>query len=86
MIDFEAVCPSLEVAVTVYVCEPVVDVSRCPEPPLVVLVPLLSLQDANPGPPVPSAQEKVVATTCPTAYVPPDAGKLIVAVGAPATV
>ena len=62
-------------------CEPVVEVSRCPEPPLVVLVPLLSLQDTSPGPPVPSAQEKVVTTDCPTAYVPPDGGEVIDARG-----
>jgi hypothetical protein len=39
-----------------------------------------------PGPLAPSEHEKLVGTTWPTLYVPPDAGELIDADGAPATV
>jgi hypothetical protein len=39
-----------------------------------------------PGPSVPSEQLKLVPTTCPTAQVPPDAGLVIDAEGAAATV
>jgi hypothetical protein len=39
-----------------------------------------------PGPDAPSAHEKLLATTCPTAYTPPDAGEVIDAVGAAGTV
>jgi hypothetical protein len=54
------VSPSLELAVTVYVCGPAVWVFRCPLPPPAVLVALLSLQEDSPGPPAPSEHEKVV--------------------------
>ena len=42
------------------------EVSRVPDPPDAVLVPLLSLQEESPGPPVPSVQLKVVVTDWPT--------------------
>ena len=45
-----------------------------------------SRQVAIPGPDAPSEQVKCVATLCLTAYVPPDAGELIAAVGAAAAV
>ena len=48
--------------------------------------PLASLQLLIPGPDAPSAHEKLLATTCPTAYTPPDAGELIDAVGVAGTV
>ena len=52
----------MEVAVTVYVCGPAVVVSRTPAPPLLVLMPSESPQEASPGPPAPSVHEKLVAT------------------------
>ena len=57
------VCPSLLVAVTVYVCAPTVEVSSAPGE----LDPSPSVQDEIPGPSVPSEQLKLVATACPTA-------------------
>jgi hypothetical protein len=48
--------------------------------------PLESLHVLIPGPFVPSVHEKLVATGCPTEYVPPDAGEVIDACGAAATV
>lgn len=56
----------MEVAVTVEVCGPMTEVSRCPLPPRAVLVPAESAQDASPNPPAPSAQQKLVGTACPT--------------------
>ena len=50
------------VAVTVYVKDPVLDVSSIPGEP----DPLTSVHAAIPGPPTDSAQENCVATTCPT--------------------
>jgi hypothetical protein len=49
------------VAVTVYVCEPVVDVSRW----LGELEPLLSVHELSAGPLVPREQLKLVDTACP---------------------
>ena len=57
------VCPSLLVAVTVYVCEPVLDVSSAPGE----LESFESVHDWIPGPSVPSLHEKPVATISPTA-------------------
>jgi hypothetical protein len=54
-------------AVTVYVWAPVVEVSKCPLPPVAVRVPFESSHDDSPGPPVASAQLKLVATTAPSA-------------------
>jgi hypothetical protein len=73
-----AVCPSVLIAVTVKVCAPGVEVSSAPGE----TDPLLSWQDAIPGPTWPSVQLKFVATFWPTAYTPPDAGELTVATGA----
>ena len=42
---------------------------------------LESVQDVSPGPPVPSEQLKLVPTTWPTEYRPPEAGDVILAVG-----
>ena len=48
-------------------CEPVLEVSRWPLPPLLVLVPLLSSHEESPGLPNASLQEKLAETTSPTA-------------------
>jgi hypothetical protein len=63
------------------VCEPVLDVSSWPLPPS---APFESTQDGIAGPPAHGEHEKLVATGCPTAYVPPAAGEEIEADGAPA--
>jgi hypothetical protein len=77
------VIPSLLVAVTVYVWLPALAVLRSPLPDG---APLLSLQDAIPGPPVPSVQANAVDTVDPSAYVPLELETMIAAVGALATV
>jgi hypothetical protein len=46
----------------------------------------LSRHELIPGPLAPSEHEKLVGTTCPTAYVPPVAGAVIDADGGAATV
>jgi hypothetical protein len=48
--------------------------------------PLESVHALTPGPLAPSEHEKLVGTTCPTAYIPPPAGEEICADGGPATV
>ena len=63
-------------------CGLVVEVSSRPGEP----DPPASLQLLIPVPDALSAHEKLLATTCPTAYTPPDAGELIDAVGAAAGV
>jgi hypothetical protein len=59
-----AVCPSLLVAVTVYVCGPGLEVSSAP---LVPVAPPESVHELIPGPFVPSLQLKVVTTVWPIA-------------------
>jgi hypothetical protein len=54
-----ALCPSLEVAVTVYVCEPGVEVSSVPDG---AEAPPESAHEAIPGANAASAHEKLVAT------------------------
>ena len=77
-----AVCPSRLVAVTVYVCAPSVEVSSAPGEP----DPFESMHESSPGPSVPSAQLKLVATCWPTANTWLFAGEAIDADGAAATV
>src|ERR1700735_1315706 len=63
-----------------------VEVSRCPDPPVTVLVPAESSHDASPGPPTPSVQANVVLIGVSLTKTRPEAGAVIVAVGAPTTV
>jgi len=70
------------VAVTVYVCDPAVEVSSEPGLP----DPFESRHVLILGAPEGSVQLKFVATTWPTAYVPAPAGEPICAVGAAAPV
>ena len=57
----------MEVALAVYMCDPTVDVSKCPLPPL---APFESAHDDSPGPLAASVQVKLVATTWPSEFVP----------------
>jgi hypothetical protein len=79
MLD-DALCPSLEVTVTVYVCGPTAAVSSVPEG---AAPPCESAHELIPGANAASTHEKLVDTLAARAYVPPDAGDAIDADGGP---